>query len=241
MATPSIKYESLRKLVIMVAKKINLDYKVNNVDGDGRLISAIMEKTFLDKLESGIHEINENIKIVRPAIRHWYDIMIDNIPVNLKITMGGSDNAFNKTAIAYTILGYEANSSHNLGFSKWYDFIKKHYDSNMARTPHKEYHYLVVHKNDPTKLLFKSILDINTYRTNPSNILQIKWKHEFNHFTYSIGNDNSTYQKKKLELLKCIQDSLVKEYSSKRTFIEAHIDADLDLDLDHKRKRCRKH
>lgn len=239
MTAPSIKYESLRKLVIMVAKKINLNYKVDNVDGDGRLMSAIMEKSFLDKLESGIHEINENIKIIRPAIRHWYDIMIENIPVNLKITSGGSDNAFNKTAIAYTILGYEAKQSHQLGFSEWYDFIKKHYDSNMTRTHCKEYHYLVIHKNDPSKVLFKSILDINTYRVNPSNILQIKWKHEFNHFTYSIGNDNSTYQNKKLELLKCIQTSLVKEYSSKRTFIEAHID--VDLDLDHKRKKTRKH
>lgn len=236
MAAPSIKYESLRKLIIMVAKKINLDYKANSGDGDGRLISAIMEKSFLDKLEVGIHKINAKIKIVRPAIRHWYDIMIENIPVNLKITSGGSDNAFNKTAIAYTILGYEANSSQHLGFSEWYDFIKKHYNSNMTRTPYNEYHYLVIHKNDPSKVLFKSILDINTYRANPSNVLQIKWKHEFNHFTYSIGNDNSTYQQKKLELLKCIQTSLVKEYSSKRKFIEAHI----DIDLDQKRKKCRK-
>lgn len=234
----SATYESLRKLVLLVAKKINLNYLSNAADCDGRLVSAIMEKKFLDKLEVGIHEVDKKIKIERPNIRHWYDIMIENIPINLKLTTGGTDNAFNKTAIAHTILGYEANHIHNLNFSEWYDFIKNHYDPNMCRDPFKEYHYLVISKKDPNKVLFKSILDINTYKSNPSNILQIRWKHEFNHFTYNIGwTDNTRYQNKKLDLLKCIQTSLVKEYIGKRKFIEAHIDIDLELKKSRKRNR----
>jgi hypothetical protein len=243
MSQLSTSYEHLRKLVINIAKQITLDYK-KTADGDGRIVSAILEKSFLDILEDQLTTVDENIKIERPTIRHWYDIMIDKIPVNLKITVGGTDNAFNKTAITHTILGYECDKARQLGFSDWYEYIRSNYDSTMIRDPYKEYHYLVINKHDPSKVIFKSILDVHSYKSNPSNVLQIHWNHEFEHDnSNSNSNSNSNitttieYHNKKLELLKCIQTSLVKEYASKRNFIEAEIDSDLIVKTSRKRKR----
>jgi hypothetical protein len=206
---------------------------------DGRLNSALMEKKYLDMLEEKLTRADARIVVQRPPARHWYDIMINNIPINLKLTSGGSDNAFNKTAITYTLLGCvnPDMSAINRGFSEWYEYIKTHHDPTSKRNPEKEYHYLVINKNTPSRVLFKSIIDINTYRSNPSNILQIKWKHEFNHYGYKVPT--AEFHQKKLELMSCIQTSLIKEYNSKRRFIDAILDDDLG-DCNHngkKRKR----
>lgn len=220
-------YETLKTLILATAKSLSLNNLLEfKTSGDGRLVSAIMETAYLDKLEELLIKKDKSINIWRPPARHWFDIMINNIPINLKLTTGGTDNAFNKTAITYTLLDGITNDAKIVGFSEWYEFIKANYNSAINRNPFKEYHYLVINKNNPSKVLFKSILDINTYRSNPSNILQIRWKHEFNHYTYVLKTAES-YQLKKLELLKCIQVSLVKEYKSKRSFIDANLDTDI--------------
>jgi hypothetical protein len=79
-----------------------------------------------------------------------------------------------------------------------------------------------VNDKNTKNILFKSIFDIHTYKSNPCNVLQINWKNEFLNEKYSI--DDKIYHKKIFELLSTIQKSLKKEYESKKLFIHAKID-----------------
>lgn len=182
---------------------------------DGRLDSAIKEKDYLDNL---IKELPKEIPVDLPKARHWYDIKIGNIPINLKLTTGGTDNAFNKIAIIYTITGVELKSK-NIDFSSWYKSLLK-IPSKRIRDKQTEYHYLAVDKITGD-ILLKSIIDIHTYKSNPSNILQINWKNEFKHRDFRV--EDSSYEDKIRKLLLTIQKSLKDKYDDVKQFVEADI------------------
>lgn len=197
--------------------KINLTY---SKEGDGRIISAVKEKPYLDKLESGLKENYPSLKIVRPKERYWYDIQIGGIPINLKLTTGKTDNAFNKRSIVASLSCSDPSINQNTNFNKLYDSLKtcaKTNDRNIST----EYHYLVVHKTTGT-ILLKSILDIHSYKSNPSNILQINWDNEFKNIGYACED----FKAKTRELLKTIQTSLKKQFENSKKFIEGDIDKD---------------
>jgi hypothetical protein len=197
--------------------KINFTY---SKEGDGRITSAINEKPYLDKLESGLKEKYPLIDIIRPKDRFWYDIQINGIPINLKLTTGTTDNAFNKHSILTSISCFKPSISQNTNFNKLYNELKS-CTKLKERNPSTEYHYLVVHKTTGT-ILLKSILDIHSYKPNPSNILQISWNNEFNNIDYACED----FKTKIRELLKTIQTSLKKQYENNKKFIEADIDTD---------------
>ena len=116
-------------------------------------------------------------------------------------TQGGVDNIFNKNAIHYTLF---QKVLPNISYSKWAVEINKSKISEK-RTPKSEYHYIVYNKN--TKIsLFKSILDIGEYKSNPSNILQVNWTQEFNNHSFKINNKD--HINKKILLLKTVQKSI---------------------------------
>jgi hypothetical protein len=197
--------------------KINITYSKK---GDGRIISAIKEKAYLDKLEAGLKAKHPSIEIIRPKERFWFDIQINGIPINLKLTTGKTDNAFNKRSIVASISCSDPSISQNTNFNKLYDALKSCSKSD-ERNPSTEYHYLVVHKNTGT-ILLKSILDIHSYKSNPSNILQINWNNEFKNIDYTCDD----FKEKIRELLKTIQTSLKKQYENSKKFLEANIDKD---------------
>lgn len=211
--------EDTIRSIIEECGKINLTY---SKEGDGRIISAVTEKPYLDKLESQLKVTNPLFKIVRPKERCWYDIMINGIPINLKLTTGKTDNAFNKHSIVSTVSCSNSSISQNTNFNKLYDVLKGCVKSN-ERNISTEYHYLVVHKNTGA-ILLKSILDIHSYKDNPSNILQINWDNEFKNIDYTCGD----FKAKTRELMKTIQTSLKKQFENSKKFIEADIDSDFN-------------
>jgi len=199
---------------------------------DGRLNSAMLETPFLSLLTSKIKKKHPLISIEIPPPRHWYDIKIHNIPINLKITNGGTDNVFNKKAILYTLIKNEnIKIPNSMNFSEWYNYILKH-SSNITtlREPFKEYHFLVIHKKS-NNILFKSILDVTHYKSNPSNILQVNWNAEFE----MNFNFNSNTNSRIIDILKIIQKSLISEYNSKQLFIHSNID-NLNIEIENKNK-----
>jgi hypothetical protein len=219
----NIDYHSLCNNIIEISKNIicnNFEYKKQY---DGRLNSAILEKPFLDILKLKLKQKHSNINIEIPPPRMWYDIKINNIPINLKITNGGTDNVFNKKAILYTLAKNEE-FPNTLNFTEWLNYIIK-YSSNIEkiRDYFNEYHFLVIHKKT-NNILFKSILDIINYKSNPSNILQVNWNAEFK--LHTIDTVYTTYSNniKILEVLKIIQQSLINEYKTKKYFIHFNID-----------------
>lgn len=232
-----ISYDEIINAVKDECSKINLTY---STEGDGRLTSAIKETEYLNLLEKGLSINYPKIKFeTQPVERWWWDFRVNNIPFNLKISTGGTDNAFNKVAIIYTITGKEVvkrNMNFNLFFKLIQDIPKK-----IERDEMTEYHYLVVNKNDG-RVLLKSILDIYEFKSNPCNYLQINWANEFKHMDYMLSNiedsqneefknnKSNIYFKEKIKILiKTIQISIKKSIESMNLFASANIDDEFPI------------
>lgn len=234
-------YDEIINAVKDECSKINLTY---STEGDGRLTSAIKETEYLNLLEKGLSTNYPKIKFeTQPVERWWWDFRVNNIPFNLKISTGGTDNAFNKVAIIYTITGKEVvkrNMNFNLFFKLLQEMPKKTERDEMT-----EYHYLVVNKNDG-RVLLKSILDIYEFKSNPCNYLQINWANEFKHMNYMSSNislednkqeddennqnKNDMYFKEKIRvLIKTIQTSIKKSIESMDLFAKANIDEEFPI------------
>jgi hypothetical protein len=187
---------------------------------DGRITSAVKETEYLNRLESALKKSHPTLLFEhQPAPRWWYDFRINKIPFNLKLTTGGTDNAFNKVAILFTLTGQELTKK-NMNYNQFFKTIKTSV-TKRTRTPSTEYHYLVV-KKDTGEFLIKSILDIHTYKSNPCNDLQINWAHEFKHIDYR--SDASSADEKIIELLKTVQTSVKQAIVSMKEFADANLD-----------------
>lgn len=215
----SYSYSEVVNAVLEECSKINLTY---SQEGDGRITSAIKENEYLSLLEQGLKERHPTFKFEKqPKDRWWWDFRVNGIPFNLKLTTGGTDNAFNKVAILYSLSGEEMEKK-NMNFNQFYRLLKESARKN-ERDRSTEYHYLVVNKGDG-KVLLKSILDIHTFKPNPCNDLQINWKNEFNNIEYRTPDDK--FKEKMNELLKVVQTSIKQAISSMNEFASADIDAD---------------
>jgi hypothetical protein len=137
---------------------------------DGRLDSALNEKKVIDILSI-------NLKGILPSkIRGWYDFLYKGYPVNIKITKGSTDNAFNKKSLIYSLTTHDINSISSS--SNWKSF-SKYISSKIKDTrDFKEYYYLVIFKDGRLPII-KSVIDIVNIKSNPTNILQINWNKEF--------------------------------------------------------------
>lgn len=210
----TVPYSQTIQAIMSVCLKINITF---SKEGDGRLISAIKEREYLDSLKSRMLENYPTFTVEISKERYWYDVIINSIPINLKLTTGGTDNAFNKVAIIYTITG--SISKRNMNYDEWFRIITNS-TKKMTRDKQTEYHYLVIHKNTG-QILLKSILDIHTYNTNPCNILQINWNNEFKYIDSRIRDDR--FKRKILELLTTVQTSLIQYQNSSKEFCSADL------------------
>ena len=118
--TTTISYEETIKAIKHECKSINLSY---TKEGDGRITSAVKESEYLDLLTKNLLKNNPDFKIEQAPVRFWYDIMINKIPINLKLTTGNADDAFNKRAIIFTIFGTESPKA-NMNFSELTAILK---------------------------------------------------------------------------------------------------------------------
>ena len=209
MESQPLSYNDTIELIHKTASTIDIAFDKNSKD-DGRIDSAIKEPEFLNCLKTELLKIQPKLDIEISKKRAWYDIKINNIPINLKITSGGNDNANNKTAIIYTLTGQIVDESMNPNVML--ENIKKLTVKNI-RNKETEYHYLVYHKKTK-KVLLKSILDIKKYNSNPCNELQIKWNYEFDNIDYVCTD----HQSKMLELLKTLQESYTKSINNMKDF-----------------------
>jgi hypothetical protein len=209
-------YKNTITAIKEACSNINLTY---SNDSDGRIVSAIKEKEYLTTLQKSLNITHPTFNIEIPKDRFWYDIRINEIPLNLKLTTGGTDNAFNKEAIIYTLSGVGVDKK-NMNFCIFWDKCMNCQKKDV-RDKSTEYHYLVVNKITG-KILIKSILDIHTFKTNPCNIMQINWKNEFNHIDYEISDDD--FKEKIKQILKTIQTSVKQYISSTQKFADANVD-----------------
>jgi hypothetical protein len=187
MTTPSaLSYEQIEASILAACQKSTVTFARG---ADGRIDSATSEPIYLAHLRSSVEA--DGIPVEIPRARHWWDVRIGGIPINLKLTTCVSaDNAGSswKHALLYTKTGLEPpRGSLNLN-EFWKEWTKTPVKS--ARNRATEYHYLVVNKTTGA-FLFKSILDLHpdTPRPNADNELQFSWKNEFRNADYKIPDE----------------------------------------------------
>lgn len=222
-------YTQIRKWIGNACQSIKTDFLLlpsKHGDRDGRVTSTMNETWYLERIKFYLHQYEPKLSVHFSMSREWYDLSVDGIPINLKLTCGGTDNAFNKASIEYTISG-KIPEIKKTTYNDWFYRLKNEFSNmNDQRDFHKEYHYLAIDKMNG-KHCFKSIIDINSFRSNPSNILQIYWKSEFelNDDKKSIRHLKLKDKREKLfDILKVVQSSLKQDYESKRDFIDFSID-----------------
>lgn len=212
-------YEAIKQAILNSCAKVNITYAK---DGDGRLTSAVKEKEYLTQLEQKLKADHPTLVFEhQPVERWWWDFRVNTIPINLKLTTGGTDNAFNKTSVLYTLTGQEDRK--NMNFSEYYMKLKT-LPKKTERNYFTEYHYLAVSK-ETGQILLKSLLDIHTYKTNPCNNIQINWKHEFKNAEYIAPSLKLKVQ----QLVKAIQACVKQDIESKKMFADANVEEDFSM------------
>lgn len=197
-------YKNTISETIDIAKMID----IQKTKTDGRIDSAIKEGPFLKELKKNVLKKHPSWQVIISPPRASYDIMINSIQINVKLTECKSrDNSMNKQSIYFSITGktdYPYSSTWNMFLDKMIE-AKSANQIKQIRDKSTEYHYLV--KNKITgEILLKPIFDIHTYVSNPTNNLQINWKNEFDHKNYFI--EEKEYLDKVQSLLFCIQKSV---------------------------------
>ena len=149
-----------------------------NVEGEGRAASLMDEGTIKRLL---VERFPENT-LDQPA-RALLDILITDTdgqiyPVNIKTSLGGTDNSFSKGGFVFALTHLNLDqipSSMNL------IRMKQLIDENRCDNPMKDYWYLCVDKNT-SAVIIRGAKQINRWvvNINPANILQINWKLEKN-------------------------------------------------------------
>jgi hypothetical protein len=188
--------------------------------GDGRLSSAVKEDEYLQIFKTKMTESHPDMVVEIAPPRFWYDVRVGGIPINLKLTVLGTDNCMNKKAVYYSLTGKEDYPY----ASNWNDFW-----GHILAGPRKavrdhstEYHYLVVNKANGDFIL-KSMLDIQNFRPNACNDLQIDWKKEFK--VRDILSDDDSYDETCKSLLETIQTSVRMAHTTSQSFLTADISA----------------
>ncbi len=206
--------ETINKIKMVCSRIILHDPKKN----DGRDDSKDLEISVIKELIKYIPDIQIEI----PPPRSWFDIKIDGLFFNIKITSGKcGDNAYNKKAVLYTLTGDDS-CPNVMNHNEFFQFLSSK-ELKKTRDYRSEYHYIVLFKDSPGKYLVKSIIDIHKYIPNASNNIQINWSKEYSQQHYETTQEK--YQEKVISLLESIQDSLKKR--NEEQFINANLHQDI--------------
>ena len=148
-----------------------------NVEGEGRAASLIDEGTIKQHLKNKF-----NNRIIDQEPRRPGDILVldyDNItnhPINIKTSLGGTDNCFSKAGFVYAFTDLSIDEIPiQMNFKKMNELINTHRIDNKD----KDYWFLCIDKNT-SDVMVRGTKQINNWvvNINPSNILQVNWAKE---------------------------------------------------------------
>ena len=97
--------------------------------------------------------------------------------VNIKTSMGGTDNCFSKCGIVYAFTRLKAEElPYSMNFTEMNNLINK-YKADIST---KDYWFLCVNKKNSNEVMVRGAKQIKNWvvNINPSNILQVNWKKE---------------------------------------------------------------
>ena len=169
----------------LILKNIATYLKTKNIaisekiEGEGRCGSLIDEGTIKKNLLAS--DFKKYIINVDP--RGFGDILImdyneiDIHVINIKTSIGSTDNCFSKGGFVYafTSLAHDEIPK-QLNFLQMNELLIKY----KKDIPAKDYWFLCVDKNDPASIMIRGTKQINNWvvNINPANILQVNWKKE---------------------------------------------------------------
>jgi hypothetical protein len=169
-----------------------------NMEIDGRIESYICEKNIIDTLK-------ELFDVVIPPKRFWYDCMIQNLPINIKLSdLKSADNISSKKGMLYTLTGMVAEKEdfeymHKLLFSN----LKNGYD----------YYFLIINKVNTNDIFWNSLKRIKTLVPNGNNLpFQCDWSKN-RQFSNRTEEEASSY------ILNTYEESLKKRAKAYTSFL----------------------
>lgn len=151
-----------------------------NVEGEGRGGSLKDEGTIIRLLESdpklGKYVLSEDARRFGDMTVLDYDSKTKYV-VNIKTSIGSSDNATSKIGFLYALTDMEPEEMpKSMNWSKFMTLLNE----RKSDIPTKDYWFLCVDKKDSSNVMIRGAKQINcwTENSNPSNMLQINWKKE---------------------------------------------------------------
>jgi len=153
----------------VVSRLQERNIKASNHYEDGRVNSIEDEETIIAMLKEICGEGN----VQEPPLRHWYDVKIYDIPVQIKSSSGGSDNFSSKKSIAYAFTNLTESEVDGMS-NRWQDFdemVANRRDDNNNR----DYDIIVLDKKEG-KVYHRTLKTLSVLTCNGSNLpFQINW------------------------------------------------------------------
>ena len=161
----------LKNYQIKIAERINGEHRVSSLKDEETVIAALRED---EKLKP--HIIDDPLRGFGDMTVLDYDMKTKYV-VNIKTSIGSSDNCFSKIGFVYSLTDLEPDDlPKRMNYIVMNNLINKY----KADVPQKDYYFLCVDKNDSSNVLLRGAKSITNWKVNinAQNILQINWKKE---------------------------------------------------------------
>tara|TARA_B100000131_G_scaffold317335_1_gene359159 strand:+ start:156 stop:797 length:642 start_codon:yes stop_codon:yes gene_type:complete len=161
----------LKNFQIEIAEKIEGEHRVSSLKDEGTVKSALRQNKKLKP-----HILDVPPRGFGDMVVLDYDMKTEYV-VNIKTSIGSSDNCFSKIGFVYCLTDLEPQDlPKSMNFLKMNELIETH----KADVSNKDYYFLCVDKNDSSNVLVRGAKQISnwTVNINQSNVLQINWKKE---------------------------------------------------------------
>lgn len=163
--------EALKSEKIKIAGKIEGEGRVASLSDEGTIIRFLQAHPILGKYISS----GETRGLADMIVTDYNGVTIH--PVNIKTSIGSSDNATSKGGFLYSLTDMTLEEiPFAMGWDKFYNLL----ESRRADIEGKDYWFLSVDKNDSSNVMIRGSKQISKYveNANPANLLQINWKKE---------------------------------------------------------------
>ena len=163
-----------------------------NINGEGRHGSLIDEGNIVNFLEKHA-KWGKYVKDVKARGFGDFILTYDNVTyvINIKSTNGSTDNATSKIGFlwAFTDIPYDEMPK-SISLKKW-EYLMR---SRKCSDNNRDYWFLVFDKKDMNNIFIRGCKQIVNWSHNPTNLLQINWKKEWNtdypNYTFEQSWDN---------------------------------------------------
>jgi len=160
---------------------MNSKILLSKIEKDGRVNSNIDETILINILEK--EPLLQNRLYIPSKCRHWFDIGVKDykygwLPINIKSTTTlTSDNTGNLAMCVYSFTSFSMDLKKPYQNGQMAKILIEYLKNNkLNKKLKRDYYFLVVNKNNPSKIIVNSIKGLRHLTPNINNLpFQIKW------------------------------------------------------------------